>query len=501
MPDIPRRKLLNIIDGYRCIISRSETTIDREMIDKATTLEFIARAAVGFGNIDVEYATQKGILVFNTPGVNTNSAAELTLSLLLAVCRKVVSCHKHMDNGKWDRHQFLGTELKGKTVGIIGLGDVGQRVAKFMHIMGCSLLVYDPFITDEKSNSMHAKRLNLESLIAQSDIITVHTPLNKDTYNMINGSHLQMMKDGVYLINAARGGIIEEKMMLEGLDRGKISGIGLDTWETEPPENNPFTHKDNVVMTAHIGASTHEAQKGIAESVINDVLACFKGGQPYSPLNIPKMNLMPNDEIRDYTVLVGQLGKITAGYIDTNFNPTGIEFLYRGKFEEKNWTLIKLAFLKSLLGEISNINVNFVNALRIAEDKGYKIMETKDEDFTVYNSAIRIRVFSNNETFTIGGTVLGKNNIRLTFLKDIAIEILPFGRLLIVENLDQPGVVGFIGGTLGDGGVNINQFHLGRCAKGGNALCITSLDSSVPPKVVRRLAEHSDIVSVKVIDI
>ena len=501
MPDLEREKLLEAIPEYHCIISRSETTIDKDLIDKGKSLKMISRAAVGVGNIDIDYATSKGIVVINTPGINTNSAAELTLGLMLGCCRKIYSAHSSILDHKWTRHQFTGSELRGKTIGIVGLGNVGSRVARFLHAFDCKLLAYDPYVTTKYCEDYFCQQVNLDELLSHSDIITFHTPLNSKTKGMINEKEFDKMKQGVFIINAARGGIVNEQALYTNMCAGKVAAAGIDTWEVEPLGDTPLRGHPNVLMTPHIGASTDEAQLGIAESVIKETVAGIRGGIVNNPLNLPNIKLLRNNTIIKYSVLAEKLGKITSQYLENDFMPTNMEFLYRGSLNQQDCGLIMLYFIYGYLRDNLDVPVSYVNALDLAKQKGISIKENEDKDFSDYESAIRVRIFSKEKSFVIGGTLLGKDKIRLTYFQDLKYEIEPVGHMLFVENRDTPGMVGHMGVTMQEFDLNINQFYLSRYAPGTSALTVILLDSQPTQAVIDKLLKHENILSVKSINL
>ncbi|KAK3606874.1 hypothetical protein CHS0354_018468 [Potamilus streckersoni] len=487
LPDLPRPELLDRISAYDAIISRSETDIDRELIDRGTALKVIARAAVGYGNIDVDYASSKGILVFNTPGVNTNSAAELTLGLMLAVYRKIVPAHASMSGGKWNRHIFTGRELAGKTVGIIGLGNVGHRVAHFLSAFDCKMMVYDPYITDDYIAKNHCTRSpDFSTLIKEADIITVHTPKNKNTVNLIAAEEFEIMKPGAVIINAARGGIVNEKDLLDALNSGRVSAAGIDTFDKEPPSpDDPLIKHPNVVLTPHIGASTEEAQYKIGCTVVSETVKGLRGGLSH---------------VRKYSALAERMGKFSAQYLDESFGPVNFEFLFRGNLAMKDAGLIKLSFLKSFLSQYTSSHVSYVNALAVAAEKGFNIEENDDQSFSDYESAIRIIIRSKSDRFSIGGTVLG-HRMRLSYFQGLAFEVEPEGRMLIAENRDIPGVIGHLGTVLSNHQVNINQLYLSRYEQKGNAVTIMRIDEDITEPVMQDLRALPAVLKVTYINL
>lgn len=496
-PDLPYAEIYDIIDDYDCLISRSETAVDKKLIQKAKKLSVIARAAVGIGNIDVEYATQRGILVFNTPGKNTNSAAELALTLILSTLRKLPNAHSSMQGNHWDRHLFTGTELLNKTVGLIGLGNVGHRVARFLKGFDCRVLVYDPYISRVRCEECGAEQVGFKTLISESQVISIHVPKNQETVNMIDYAEIDQMRNGVFIINTARGGIINEKAIEAGLKSKKIQGVGIDTWEVEPLENHPLKNYDNVVMTPHIGASTREAQKRIAISIASDTIRALSGQIPISPVNLPEMSSFKAPKAPMYSALADKLGTFSKQYISTEFYPTKVRFLYRGNLDSSDWSMIKLSFLKSFLDDTVSEPVSFVNVLTIAEEKGISIEECEEKEFSDYESAIRIQVQGKGKTLCIGGTVCGKTNLRLSYLNGFIFEIAPTGTVIVIENQDFPGVIGHVGTVLGVHQINIKQFELSRNQKGGKAMALVVIDGDISEMILEELKNQPYMLSLK----
>ena len=492
-PDLPREEILQIIGDYDCHISRSETDVDEEFLSHAGKLSVVARAAVGIGNIDVASATEKGILVFNTPGKNTNSAAELTLMLMISVIRNGVKAHISMAQNKWNRHSFTGTELLGKTIGIIGLGNVGHRVARFCNAFDCDVITYDPYVTREYCNSHNTRQVELEELIRTSDIITIHTPKNPETIKMLNDAQIEKMKDGVVLINAARGGLFDEDAMYRGMKSGKIAGLGIDTWDVEPVSEHPLKEFENLVMTPHIGASTKEAQFRIADSVASETLKALRGEIVSTPVNLPDIAGLSGELAGHYAYLAGKLGSFSRQYMHQEFVPEQIEFLFRGTIEPEDFALIKLSYLKSFLQGTLDETVSYVNVLHIAESKGIHLIEREDKAFSDYESAIRVQVKGGGHEITIGGTILGRSQVRLSYLNGFAFEVEPQGNILSIENEDVPGVIGHVGTILAQHKININRFELSRENEGGKAMAMVQIDGEVTDQAIDDLCAFSPI--------
>jgi len=493
-PDIPREDILAHLPGAHALVTRSETNITRELIDAAPKLKVIARAAVGVGNIDVDYATERGILVINTPGKNTNSAAELTMGLLLAAMRKIVPAHGHMTEQRWDRHTFTGTELMGKTIGIVGLGNVGHRVAGFANAFDMRVLAYDPYIADEVFDAHHARKVDLDTLVAEADVLTVHVPMTAETRGMIGPSHFARMKDGIVVLNAARGGIIDEQALLEGLRSGRVAAAGIDTWLVEPPRDNPFRDLPQVVMTPHIGASTREAQLRVAESIADQTLRALRDEVVDYPVNMPRVKVITSPRVKYYTVLAEKLGVFAVQSLD--FNPRQIKVFYRGELSSEDGAMIRRAFLKGFLKNTAEEAISFVNAERKAADRGIQVVDIDDPHFSDYQSAVKFIISTDHQTFTVGGVVFGENNYRLSLVDEFTFEVIPEGEMLSIRNTDRPGVIGQVGTLLAEHNINISQFELSRNMPGGQALSMIRVDSPVGREVLDKLRAVPNVLSV-----
>lgn len=498
-PDLPYAQILERIGEYHALISRSETNVTRELIDRGRKLKVIARAAVGVGNIDVDYATERGILVVNTPGKNTNSAAELTFSLLLAVVRNLIPAHQNMLGLRWDRHRFTGRELAGKTIGIIGLGNVGHRVARFARGFEMEVLAYDPYISDEVFEKHGARKVALDRLLADSDVVTVHVPKTRETTGMIGAQEIARMKPGIIVLNTARGGVIEESALLAALRSGRVSAAGIDTWEEEPPKANPFRELPNVAMTPHIGASTEEAQRRIAESVSEQVIRALRDEVVDFPVNMPRLKVLTSPRVKTYTVLAEKLGRFAVQALE--FNPRHVRIVYRGELNREEGSLARRAFLRGFLGHASDEVVTFVNAEAKAAARGIQVEEADDPGFKDYQSAVKVIVSDHERSFVIGGVVFGEGNYRLSLVNSFTFEVVPDGHILTMVNRDQPGVIGKVGTILGEHGVNISEFELSRNRRGGEAMAVIRVDEAVDKAVLDQLRALPFIVSLRRIEI
>lgn len=495
-PDCDRATLLKNLPGCHVLVTRSETDVDKQVIDAAPKLKVIARAAVGVGNIDINYATERGILVINCPGKNTNSAAELTIGLLVAMLRNIPQAHTTVKSGGWDRHRFTGRELRGKRIGIIGLGNVGHRVAKFARGFDMEVLAYDPYISPQVFEQNGARRVSsLKELASQVDVLSMHVPLNKETKGMLTREILEAMPKGGWVVNAARGGIYKETDMVPLLKNGHIAGLGVDTFETEPKANPDLLVLPNVWCTPHIGASTEEAQVAIGETVYDQVVKALEGGVVDFPVNLPQVAVITDPKIKAYAVLAEKLGSLAGQVI--RFNPQQVELLYRGDLAGLDHSLIRLSFMKGYASRVVNDFVSFVNAEAHVAKLGFKVVGKDEPSFDSYRSALKVRLSGGDgETLTVGGIVFDDMLPRLSLLNDFYFEAEPNGHMLLVENDDKPGVIGDLGHFLGFKGINIATFELSRNRRGGKAMAVVRTDQELPPTDVEEMKRIRNLIAV-----
>jgi len=390
-PDISYEDLLSSIQEYDALIVRSRTKVTREVIERGKRLKIIGRAGVGVDNIDVQAAAERGIIVVNAPGGNTVSAAEHTIGLLLAVARKIPQADRSVKEGRWERKKFMGVELRGKTVGIIGLGRVGYEVARRLRAFEVNILAYDPYVSEERARSVGAKLVSLEDVLKRSDIITIHVPKTKETENMISYREFEMMKDGVIIVNTARGGIVNEKALYEAIVRGKVAGAALDVYEKEPPDpDNPLLKLENVVTTPHIGASTKEAQISVGMIIAEEMINFSRGFPVRNAVNLPSIEPGEYGFLMPYVELAEKMGKIIAARMGGAFRR--VRVTYRGKIAGKNTEFVTRALLKGMLGGILGGSINLVSALHVARERGIAVEEAKTEDVEHYESLVEVTV-------------------------------------------------------------------------------------------------------------
>jgi len=448
------------------LITRSETAVGNDLLEKAPELKYVIRAAVGVGNIDLDQATQKGIMVMNCPGKNTNSAAELCFGLLLSLLRNLATANQTVKAGGWDRHKFVGRELRGKRVAVIGLGNVGHRIAKFLNGFDAEVIGYDPYISRKKFSEYGVKMTDsLEAAVEGATVLTVHTPLNADTRGLIGTKQLSLLEDQAIVINGARGGIVDENALLAALELGRVSRAGIDTWENEPRPMDALTKHPNVMCSPHIGATTVEAQIAIGKAVVAQLKQAISDQIVDHPVNLPGIEKIDHPIIQQYAVLAEKLGTVSSSIL--GFRPANITVKIRGEIAAMKHSTVPVAFAKGFMRGKSSEHVSFVNAMQLLEKSGVKTKVETEHDFSAYRSAIKITVTGRNaggepQEWKIGGTVFEDKLQRLSLIDGFYFEVEPKGNLLVFQNQDEPGVVGNIGGLLGSEGVNIQSFDLAR---------------------------------------
>ncbi len=496
----PPEKLKELIANCDAVITRSGTPLTAETFQSAKQLKVAGRAGVGMDNVDIDAATLHGVLVMNTPEANTLAAVELTMTLLLAVCRHLPAANASVKNGEWTRTRFLGTQLHEKTLGIIGLGRIGSRVATRCQAFGMRVIAYDPYIAEEVAERLHVHLVSdLDELLTTADIITVHTPLTEETRGMIGAAEMAQMKDRVILINCARGGIYNEPALYEALVCGKVAGAGLDVYSSEPPKNEPALMKllalDNVVATPHIGANTVEAQRDVAVQIVQQVIDALRGLNFRNVVNLPFAEGVDYRSLAPYMTLAEKIGSLQMQLIHGRIDRVEVEF--RGEEVEGHVKPLTVALLKGMLAPILSDAVNYVNAPRLAEERGIQVAQTRHPAAEDYSNVILCRVRSNKEARLIGGALFLHHQPRIVLLDEFRIDALPHGPALILANRDVPGVIGKVGTLLGGHGINIAEWQMGRSGPGGEAVSYINIDSPVSDEVLRELRALPTIVDVR----
>lgn len=504
--------LKKIIGDYDAIITRSGTTVTADLIENPGRLKIIGRAGVGLDNVDIEAASMKGIIVMNAPTGNTLAACELTMGMMLSAVRKIPLANQTTKAGEWDRKRFMGIQLYRKTLAVVGLGRIGSNVAKRCKAFEMRVVAFDPYIKKSKADALGVELCDsLEAAISQADVITFHTPLTDETKNMITKDEIAKMKDGVVIINCARGGIVNELDLVEAVKSGKVWGAGLDVFMQEPPENHPFFGVENIFVTPHIGANTAEGQYGVAVIIAEQVKNALYGRSYKNAVNIPFMKTQLPEEHQRYFELLEGMGHLAAQL--TKGRPENIEVSMIGtKFEEDfgertfdtpfNFQPFTIAGLKGFMEVAVAENVSFINAPYIAKERNIDVIETKSASFGKFNDLVVIKVRTDVEEKVYAGTVFADNTGRLLIYDKYYTDLICEGSFLYFNNLDRPGMIGKVGTILGKHNINIADFELSRNIQEGkesDAIAFVRVDGKIPAAVVKEISALDGMLEVKAI--
>ena len=486
-PGLAPKDLLQAVADVTGLVVRSDTQVTDEVMAAAQHLKVVGRAGAGVDNIDVAAATRRGIVVMNAAGENTISAAEHTVSMILALARRIPAADRSMRAGKWERGAtFMGIELFGKTLGILGVGKVGREVAARARAFGMQVLGYDPVLTPEAAARAGVEAAGLEAVLERADILTLHLPLTEETRHLMNAERIARCRKGVRIVNVARGGVIDETALVAALQSGQVAGAALDVFEHEPPTGSPLLGLDSVVLTPHLGASTQEAQEKVAARIAEQVSAYLKDGTVTNAVNAEGVDARTAPALAPYRDLCERLGRLLSALGKGPYTELVLES--SGAVNEFPLRALTASFLKGLLEGKHSDPVNAVNALMLAREAGIKVLETRageSQDFTALVTAI---LRGPNGSRSVSGTLFGKRDPRLVRVDDFQIDAWPSGPMLLVSNDDRPGMVGRIGTILGEAGVNIAYMSLGRDRSGGRALAVLNLDAPIPDPPLRELA-------------
>ncbi len=466
------------INSYNALIVRSSTFVSSELISKMDSMEVIGRAGAGVDNIDVPAATRQGILVMNTPGGNTISAAEHTIALLLSICRKIPQADYSLKNEEWIRGKFKGTELLGKTLGLIGLGKIGREVAMRAKAFGMKIISYDPIMSADAVSRLGLQLVELEKIWELSDFISIHTPLNENTKNLISYKELLLCKKGVGIINCARGGLINESDLLRALNEGLVSAAGLDVFEKEPPDfSNKLLKHPSVICTPHLGASTAEAQKKVAAQIAEQLISFFKDGSISGAVNASALKDGVPEKLLSFVKLSEVIGRLLSQLRKGSLKKLMINL--NGDELQASGQLLSTSLLKGFLDEQLDSPINMINAQVIADEMGISVEQTYSRDQTDFLNFINASSNSETENLELAGTVFGKNELRIVRFNKYQVEFKPSGNLLIYKNVDTPGMLAAVSKILSDANINIASLTLGRNTDKNEALAIVTLDSPV----------------------
>ncbi len=490
--------LKEIIKDYDALIVRSATKVTKDIIGAAAKLKVIGRAGVGLDNVDLEAATQKGIIVMNTPAGNTISTAEHTMSMILALSRSIPQASASTKKGEWKRSKFMGVELYNKVLGVIGFGRIGSEVAKRALSFGMKILACDPFLSREVVETMGVEVVELKELFQKSDYITVHTPLTEETKHMLSAEEFAMMKNGVRIINCARGGIIDETALINAIKEGRVAGAAMDVFEKEPLSvDSEFLKLDNVITTPHLGASTEEAQVNVAIEVAQIVRDALLGQGIRNAANYPCLEAEVCKILEPYINLSEKLGLFSAQLIEGRFQELNIS--YSGEITTHDLSPLTMALTKGMLSPILKETVNFINAVALAKERGIKLKEAKSSKEEEFVNLIQLEIKTDKETRRISGTLSSNKQPRIVKVDEYYVEIAPVGEMIFIQNRDKPGIIGNLGTLLGRHNINIAAMTFGRDKPGGKAISVLNVDSPISQEVLEKIKNTENVLEVKVI--
>ena len=497
--NMPPEELIACIGEYDGLITRSQTQVTEEVIAAATNLKVIGRAGVGVDNINIPAATARGIVVCNAPEGNTIAAVEHTIGMMLAVTRHIPQAHQSIQEGKWDRKSFTGIQLQGRTLGVIGVGRVGSRVAKRMQAFEMNVIGYDPYITEERARQIGIELVDFDTLLKTSDYITIHTPLTKETRDMIDAEAIAKMKDGVRLVNCARGECFDNQAIAEALKSGKVAGAAIDVYPNEPLtlENNPFLGMFNVVQTSHLGASTIEAQEGVAVDVAYGVIDALNGKPVMNAVNMAPIPKSVAAVIQPYFGLAERMG--TIGIYLASGPVTEVEIEYSGELSNTETEHLSTAFLKGMLNPILQDSVNYVNAPGLAKKRNIDVKESKTQKVGYYTTAITARIKTSNGEHIIAGTLFDGKQPKIVQIDQYRVDFTPEGYLLLVPHVDQPNMIGQIATILGKAQININGMQVGNTTESGTNIMAVAVNDDIPNDILLQISGIEGILDVKLI--
>ncbi|MCL1631150.1 phosphoglycerate dehydrogenase [Sporolactobacillus sp. CPB3-1] len=472
-PDV----LAEQLKDYDALIVRSQTQVTRDLIQSADRLKVIARAGVGIDNIDIDAATEKGIIVINAPAGNTIAATEHTMAMMLALARNIPQAYGSLTSGKWDRKRFKGVELYQKTLGVVGMGRIGTEVARRAKGFQMNILGYDPFLTEDRAKKLGIIKASLGEIAAQADFITVHTPLTPETKGLINADFLARTKEGVRIINCARGGIIDEQALVRAVNDGQVAGAAIDVFEHEPPENTGLTQNPRIIVTPHLGASTAEAQEKVAESVSEEIVAIFTSGSVQHAINLPHVSASVERKIRPYLTLSEQMAEFLMQIFKKA--PEKININYYGELFLEDTGMLTRQMIKALLSYYLDSSINIVNVMQVLKAHGLSYSVQKNAAHKGFTNFIELEIANGDDHATIACTYLPGFGGRIVSINGYRLDMEPEKYLLYIDHQDVPGMIGSVGSILGENHINIGSMYVGRQAVGGNAIMVLTVDRPV----------------------
>ena len=492
--DVEGQALLDAVADADGLIVRSGTEVDEALFEAAPDLQIVGRAGIGVDNIDIDAATDHGVVVANAPEGNVRAAAEHTVAMAFATARSVPQAHGRMRDGEWAKGEFLGTELNGKTLGIVGLGRVGQEAAKRLGALGMELVAYDPYISEERADQLGAELVELDECIDRAEFLTVHVPLTDETEGLISADELAQLEDG-YVINVARGGVVDEPALADAVEDGVVAGAALDVFTEEPlPADSRLRAVEDIVLTPHLGASTAEAQEHVAVATAEQVLAAFAGEPVVNALNAPSVDESAFPRIEPYIGLAETAGRVAAELFDGRIERISVS--YAGDIAEEDVELVTASAQQGAFAPLE-WQVNAVNAPRVAEERGVEVTESKTRSSKDFQSLLTVTVGNADDELSVSGTLFTGNEPRLVSIDGYRVDAVPQGHMLVARNRDEPGVIGFIGTVLGEHGINIAGMYNARETIGGEALTVYSLDADVSEEALSALTADDRIMAVQ----
>ncbi|HEY6697391.1 MAG TPA: phosphoglycerate dehydrogenase [Acidimicrobiales bacterium] len=482
-------ELVEVIPGAAALIIRSATQVTREVLESGTDLVVVGRAGIGLDNVDVEAATQRGVMVVNAPQSNILSAAEHTMALLLAQARNIPQAHQALSEGRWERSKWEGVELADKTLGIVGLGRIGKLVAQRALAFGMRLVAYDPFVSAERARQVSVELMPLERLVQVADFVTLHVAKTPDTAGLIGKDLLAQAKPGIRIVNVARGGIVDEAALAEAIRAGRVAGAALDVFAAEPTTESPLFGLPQVVVTPHLGASTREAQDKAGDTIAEQVALALD--DEFVPFAVNVSAAEASETVRPFLPLAERLGELYGGLAERV--PDVLEVEYAGQLADYDTRILTLSVLKGVFGRVTDEPVSYVNAPRIASERGVEVRDTSTATAHDYVNLVTIR----GGDHAIAGTLVGlRAEPRIVMLDGHTTDLPPAKNMLVVRNDDRPGMIAFVAGVLADSGVNIDDMHLGRSDRGEAAVQVIATDVAVPPEVKDAIRAGDGVVSV-----
>lgn len=488
-----------VIKEYDALVIRSGTKVTADIIEAADNLKVIARAGIGLDNVDIAAASKRGIVVMNTPEGNVITTAEHTIAMLLALTRNIPQATMSIKEGKWEKKRFRGREVFNKVLGIIGVGRIGRVVADRAKGLKMNVIAYDPYISSELVNKLGIEGVSLEDLYARSDYITVHTPMTQETRNLINADSFKKMKKGVFVLNCARGGIINEEALCDAIQSGIVAGAALDVFSQEPPKDNPLLTLDRVIATPHLGASTDEAQENVAIAVADQVIEYMEKGTIRNAVNAPTIDGEVLANLRPYLILSEKLGSILTQITRGAIESVSIEYI--GDIPSTDNTPLTISILKGILTPFMGDEVNFVNALIHAKERNIKVTESRRSDTEDFTSLISICLKTSEDKNLVSGTIFGKKDVRLVRINDFRMEATMEGHSLLIYSIDTPGTIGAIGTCLGRHNVNISMMDVGQMLERGQNIIFLRTDTPVPQAAIQELLSLENVNVVQVVEL